>query len=119
VAALEGELATLRLKGVKPIDLIPDEFKVGQVGYMAQGDTKFEFRVARVLDGKQMIMEIARTRFLVRGFPTEGLADGQKILLPGVWRIAGTARLDGRTYLVAEPFTATPKKKAADPAEGS
>ncbi len=84
-----------------------DDVKVGSAGVFRQGDTKFRFRVDRIIGEKEMVLELGRHRFLVRGFPTKDLATDQRIELPGFWRITRTENLNGTSFFVLEQ----PKKK--------
>jgi hypothetical protein len=41
--------------------------------------------------------------FVLKGKATEGLADGKVFNLPGLWKVTGTKKHNGRTYHVCEP----------------
>ncbi len=84
--------------------LLPEKFKVGQVGEFRQGTTQFEFRVIEVIDKETMEVRCGTMpAFLVAKFATADYADDQKFELKGEFKVTGKKKVGRRTLWVVEP----------------
>ncbi len=117
VADLEQQLTGLLLKSKagKPKPAAPRLFKIGDIVRIdvAPNGAGEELRAREIVDGKTMVVYLFNDRsapFVVRGHPTKGIADGQTLDIPGVWRVTNTVRIVGQTMFVVEPI-GTPAKE--------
>jgi len=119
LAELEKELATLQPPPVGKLEL--GKLEVGQRGKFNPATPYFYFEVAKVLGEDEalvypVVLQGGKTsatgepmgrltkrigeRFIVKGIPTNKVADGQKINLSQAFEIEGTKKVGDKTYLL-------------------
>lgn len=117
-AKIADSIATLKLlipefkagRAVTFPDLDPVNLKVGGIGCLREIKGAMKFSVAQVIDDKTMVIVPTKTkfrvrpgdaagqtfykedgqRFIIRGLPTEGLADDSKFSTAKVFEVTGT-----------------------------
>jgi hypothetical protein len=97
------------------------EPKVGDIGQVEGA------RVNRIIDDATMLVEATETyrwgnrwltrptgTYLVKGVPTDGLADGRSVKLPKTMTITGTEQRGVKTYFILEPLDLDGIRKDVD-----
>jgi hypothetical protein len=91
------------------------DLKVGKSGYWIEGKLVGKDKAARwvalsleptvvsIIDGDTMVAKLAGKTFVVKGKPTKDLADGERLYLPGEWKVTGTMKRAESTLHVVEP----------------
>lgn len=90
------------------------QLEVGQIGRFPQQDDRLFYKVAEVVNDKEMVILPARDiprpsktypeyRFIIQGQITKGLVDGKRIELSGLYKVAETKKHKDRTMFVVTP----------------
>jgi hypothetical protein len=95
-------LADRAPKPPRTVDLMQEDWRVGLVGIIPESS---RIEVEQVLGPDEMLVVPTRSRrtFLMKGVPTQNLADGSRVETADlVFKIAATRKRFGSTYLVFE-----------------
>jgi hypothetical protein len=85
--------------------LVYFDLHVGESGPFPEPTFNFHFEVQRILSASDMVLQTPAGKykpFILRGLPTAGKADGERVDLTGLWEVTGTKTVLGTTYFVVE-----------------
>ena len=110
---LKAELAkikpTQKIKRSTVQEFVVYQLKVGQIGKFSYSDRAGErfhtFKVKEIVSKKEMILYHPKNvsiKFVMVGMPTTELADEAELTLTGVYKVTGTKKIYGATYLTVE-----------------
>jgi len=102
-------------EGPKGPQLFPGTAKVGDKGALANKDPSGRFVVLQLVGKKDALIKGDGVTFRLQGHPTEHMAEGKSVDLPGYFKVTGTNTYEtgsgaSKTVLVIEPVSEEEKK---------